>query len=412
LAAGHRLAANGTSCIILEAHDVIGGRVHTLREPGWEIPIEIGAEFIHGNPDETWSIVRSAQLATVEVPEDHETEDGGEPEPLDFDNVWDKITSRLAKLNHHDLSFAEFLRRDCTDLPEEARSQAIGYVEGFEAADPNIVSAIWLREAEQAAGAGGGAHRIRDGYSRIMDWLASGRDVRLGRVVRQVRWSAGNVEAEAERADGATEVYTARRAVITLPVGVLQAPAGSQGAVRFAPDTIEKRAIWQRLQVGPVVKLVLRFRTAFWRENGNPDLVFLHTPSSPILTWWTARPSPAPILTGWSGGPAAAKLSRHSTAQILDEALATLQRTFSSTKVPVKTLLEAWHVFNWQADPYARGAYCYVPAGGLDLPQRLAEPVAGTLFFAGEATHTQLMGTVAGAIASGYRAAEEVLASR
>ena len=39
----------------------------------------------------------------------------------------------------------------------------------------------------------------------------------------------------------------------------------------------------------------------------------------------------------------------------------------------------------------------------------LAEPIAGTLFFAGEATHDRLSGTVAGAIASGYRAADEVL---
>ena len=68
-------------------------------------------------------------------------------------------------------------------------------------------------------------------------------------------------------------------------------------------------------------------------------------------------------------------------------------------------------MFDWQSDRFARGAYSYVAVGGLDAPARLAEPVEDTLFFAGEATHDRLSGTVAGAMASGYRAAEEVLLS-
>ena len=73
--------------------------------------------------------------------------------------------------------------------------------------------------------------------------------------------------------------------------------------------------------------------------------------------------------------------------------------------------LLAWElVFDWQADPFTRGAYSYVAVGGTDAPAVLARPVERTLYFAGEATHTQGMsGTVAGAIASGYRAADEIL---
>jgi monoamine oxidase len=73
--------------------------------------------------------------------------------------------------------------------------------------------------------------------------------------------------------------------------------------------------------------------------------------------------------------------------------------------------LEAWHVFDWLADPFSQGAYSYVPVHELKTPSELAEPVDGTLFFAGEATHDRLSGTVAGALASGYRAADEVLRS-
>jgi len=42
-------------------------------------------------------------------------------------------------------------------------------------------------------------------------------------------------------------------------------------------------------------------------------------------------------------------------------------------------------------------------------PVRLARPVDGTLFFAGEATDGEQIGTVSGALASGRRAAREVL---
>jgi monoamine oxidase len=65
---------------------------------------------------------------------------------------------------------------------------------------------------------------------------------------------------------------------------------------------------------------------------------------------------------------------------------------------------------NWADDPFSRGAYSYVPVNGLAAQRKLAEPVAGTLFFAGEATNTEgHLGTVHGAIATGYRAAREIL---
>ena len=71
--------------------------------------------------------------------------------------------------------------------------------------------------------------------------------------------------------------------------------------------------------------------------------------------------------------------------------------------------IRCFHVHDWQADPFARGAYSYVPVGGLKAMRALARPIERTLFVAGEATHWEGMsGTVAGAIASGYRAAREV----
>jgi len=67
---------------------------------------------------------------------------------------------------------------------------------------------------------------------------------------------------------------------------------------------------------------------------------------------------------------------------------------------------------DWQEDPFSRGAYSYAAVGGIGAARKLAKPVAGTLFFAGEATNSDgYNGTVHGAIATGLRAAKELLQS-
>ena len=48
--------------------------------------------------------------------------------------------------------------------------------------------------------------------------------------------------------------------------------------------------------------------------------------------------------------------------------------------------------------------------GGTGAREKLAEPLDETLYFAGEATDTEQSGTVGGALASGLRAAKEILA--
>jgi hypothetical protein len=63
------------------------------------------------------------------------------------------------------------------------------------------------------------------------------------------------------------------------------------------------------------------------------------------------------------------------------------------------------------ADPFARGAYTFVPVGAVDAPARLAAPLDETLFLAGEATHTDgASGTVHDAIETGERVPRELAA--
>jgi monoamine oxidase len=195
--------------------------------------------------------------------------------------------------------------------------------------------------------------------------------------------------------------------VLTLPLGVLQACS-----VRVEPELVDKRRAVQNLRMGAVIKLALVFDAPFWWPEGREQLGFLQTPSEPFPVWWTSYPVLSPLLVGWAGGPPAEALSNLADDQIVERALDSLGRVFGLHRRRLASRLVAWCVHNWQCDPLALGAYSYVAVGGAGSQRALARPVAGTLFFAGEATEwSGHHATVHGAIMSGERAARELLSA-
>ncbi|HMC90001.1 MAG TPA: FAD-dependent oxidoreductase, partial [Gemmataceae bacterium] len=365
LAAARRLSAAGLRVTILEARGRVGGRIHTLHDPGWPIPIEIGAEFVHGDPAETWSIIRAAKLVAYAIAENHWLADKGQLRRLEFSELWGPVQAHLEKFSEEDLPFAQFLERCCPDVSSETRTLATGYVEGFNAANKDLVSTLWLKESEAVLGedASENSFRIQNGYDQVSQWLLAGLDpasteLRLNTMVSTIRWRQGQVEIEAKSATR-TEIQPLRAAcaVITLPLGVLQAPVDSVSAVRFQPDLSEKCAAWERLKMGAVVKAVLRFREPFWEEIGLRESGFLHTPAEPFMTWWTTQPIRSSVLTGWAGGSAAERLAGQDKQHLLATALAGLARNLPVGKRRLDELLDDWHIYDWQSDPFSRGAY-------------------------------------------------------
>jgi monoamine oxidase len=93
-------------------------------------------------------------------------------------------------------------------------------------------------------------------------------------------------------------------------------------------------------------------------------------------------------------------------------ALRAMREVFHLSRARVNGLVEEVLCHDWTHDPFARGAYSYQAVGGHAAPSSLARPVASTLFFAGEAIDVGgRTGTVHGAIATGRRAAAQVLAA-
>jgi monoamine oxidase len=128
-------------------------------------------------------------------------------------------------------------------------------------------------------------------------------------------------------------------------------------------------------------------------------------------TWWTTMPTRSSLLTGWAGGTRAKKLALTGEEFMVERALESLGRVLGLERSTLEGQLEGHYVHDWDADPFSRGAYSYAAVGGAGAPRILSQPLEETLFLAGEATDVRgNSGTVHGAIASGRRAAHQVLA--
>ena len=251
LAAAKRLAAHGISVLVLEARDRIGGRVQTIRGAGWPIPIEAGAEFIHGQPRETLSAVEALQLKTEEIPDRHWEALGNEIGPMNFAPDWEIVSQRLAKLDSEDLPFAQFLRRHCDELSPVQQARQIAYVEGFDAADAEIVSAVWVRDSDRATGAEQGTRRMVDGYDRIFDYFTGEGDDKAFDICLG---AAGDDDPLAAWFCGSGNTRSAGKAEISHGAsgGHHAAAWRSSGSVRWRRDPIRSRCSRQTCCLGAI----------------------------------------------------------------------------------------------------------------------------------------------------------------
>jgi monoamine oxidase len=427
LSAAAELGRAGLSVLILEARSRIGGRMFTERDPVLDIPIELGAEFIHGMPPEIWDPLQSRELKIAEVTGDSWCFQKGQLCSCDFFPEVDDILKRMdARLP--DESFLSFLTRCCpnpaTSKQKEAKERALAYVTGFNAADPDQVGVHWLVQGMRAEEEieGHRAFRSANGYQDLLDIFRddlaqAGVPILMKYVVDSVTWTRGHAQI-ATHGISPSRKFAAGRVLVTLPLGVLKAAAEDLGAVRFTPALPnQKLEALKRLEMGKVIRVTLRFRHRFWDIISAPGdrktlsgMSFLLSDDDWYPTWWTTMPAKLPIITGWAPFACAERLSGQSRSFVIHHSLRSLGKLLNVASEELARLLDAAYFDDWQSDPFSRGAYSYGTVGSGGAQQALASSVENTLFFAGEATDTTgHNGTVHGAIASGRRAAQDIL---
>ena len=251
-----------------------------------------------------------------------------------------------------------------------------------------------------------------------------GAEIKLNTTINQVKRSDDGVTIS----DDSGASYTAKTALITIPLGVLKtlSSAFSPALPAHLQETIEGT------HVGVLEKLLLRYSTAWWpnadkigsytflptssakvTESSTPAEVFA---ASTLITANFAGPSlpnaSPSLLTYLSETPATALLKHDpkDVAQAFHEFLVSRFEPSQKPDGPVGSELT-----DWLTDPLSRGATTtpsIVSDNGERSPmdfKELGRPVwDGRLGFAGEHTDMEHRGSVAGAVVSGFREAERV----
>ncbi|RVT96557.1 FAD-dependent oxidoreductase [Mucilaginibacter limnophilus] len=418
LMAAYKLSKAGKTVTVLEARNRTGGRIHTLNNELFFQHAELGAEFVHGKLPVTLELLKEAGIS--HYPSEGEMwqyYDGKFEQSENFIEGWDELLEKLKALEK-DIPIYDFLQQEFGDEKyKELRESTIQYISGYDTADAKLASSFalrneWLNEDEDAQ------DRVNGGYSTLIQFIAdevkkAGNTIVLNAIAQQLLWKPDNVRVVT--ADD--HIFEADKVIIALPLGVLQADKDSPSALTLHPAVSEYTAALNDIGFGAIIKTLLEFDEAFWKDSdieklagaSLSDMSFLFT-EEVIPTWWTQLPRQNPLLTGWLGGLAAYDKKDMNDEDILQLGLTSLSKVFKIPADVLKRKLVAWHVANWTADPFTLGSYAYDKVESSTARQLLNKSVENTLYFAGEYLYEgPAMGTVEAALTSGKNVANKVL---
>ena len=409
LLAALEVALTGKSVAVIEARDHVGGRIDRMQPAGFSQPVETGAEFIHGDAAITFSLLKKAGIRCYSLEGEMWRHHKGEwEEQKDFIEDFPALKKKLEQVEE-DISVNEFLLQHLHEPKYgDLRFTLKNYVEGYNAADTDRASTLALRN--DLLNSSGDQYRIEGGYIAVLDYLkneCSKHDVAFffNKPVQEIHWQQAQVTAKTAGTD-----FKGLRMLVTVPLGVLQ-----QQQIRFEPALPEYFAAVQQLGYGPVIKIMLEFEKAFWKEeaytggNSFTKLQFIFSDEA-VPTWWTAYPKQTPLLTGWLGGPHAEQHVAKTEKEIQQLSLHSLANIFSVSAAQLQAWLQGSLVVNWKNVNYSAGAYSYDVVNGHRAKNLLSRPVNQTLYFAGEALHHGAeTGTVEAAFQSGRETAHRII---
>eukprot|EP00956_Cyclotella_meneghiniana_P035991 scaffold120016_cov74-Cyclotella_meneghiniana.AAC.4 len=387
------------SVLVLEARDRIGGRVHTvnmnLSEKGEDDTsldeswmVDMGATWIHGNAEDN-PIVGIAKSINYELIYDRRLElydDNGvslSQQIIDdgkarYDAIILKAKDYAMKLNHP-ISIQDAILQTEPDALQDPILQfflSLNLEFDFGGCIDTIDTASFDNDCEFD-----GEDVVPEkGYQPILDHLAAGLHIQLGKPVTAIEYDSSGCTVITS-----TGNYLADKVICTIPLGVLKT-----GNVKFSPSlTAPKEYAIKHLGYGSIAKVVLAFTQIFWPR----DIKGFGIASIPLKYCYIKNKTAfcnAPILEVYSVGQHAIVMNEQDEATIINDLLELL----------------------WRKEEFSQGAYSYATPQTKPGDFRVfCESEQNTLFFAGEHTIHEYRGTVHGAYLSGQRAAEDVIRS-
>jgi polyamine oxidase len=292
---------------------------------------------------------------------------------------------------------ADRIRRDRSFAPlttAEFGALIVNLVELEYAADRDKLA---LAALEEGSAFGGDDAILPNGYDRLALGLAKGLDIRLGRPVDTIAYSAGGVTLEAGK-----QTLEADYAIVTVPLGVLKAER-----IAFNPPLPDrKRSAVEVLGTGLLEKIYLSF------ADPVPALDVLNlirvSDRPRAFPFWIniGRPLGHPVLGVLNAGSFARELEPLGNTGRVAAAHEALKTMFAGDLPELAAGIST----AWASDPWASGSYSFLTTDAAFSDRKaLAEPVLNRVCFAGEATSSDYPATVHGAYLSGLAAAGDLL---
>ncbi|GDX83509.1 amine oxidase [Deltaproteobacteria bacterium] len=402
LYAGWTLQDEGATVTILEASAVHGGRLRVL-EGFADFPIELGAEEVHGERSilHTLLVADGARFVDADDADvyfvDGERRGEGVLEEDDFADA-EAFVDALGDWEGDDVTIAARIADEGLAARTDFLTDAwIGNEYG---AQNDLIGARSLAQGD-AAWTAGDTNFALDGTT-LLGHLESALAavlpaVKTGQAVTRVDHDADGVTVTC--ADGTT--YAADAVIVAVPITVLR-----DGDITFSPALPDdKLTAIGKVPMGAGMKVVLSFARRFWDADTGSIYGAAHVPEF----WATGlgRSAENLVLTAFVMGDKAEALSA-----LGDDAIATVLADLDAiygAGVASGAYVDGV-IQDWLKEPTIRGAYSYPGPGSHAARAIVAEAVGETVYFAGEATHTEgHFGTVHGALETGERAAEAVL---
>jgi monoamine oxidase len=417
LTVANALAQAGVACVVVEARDRVGGRLHTIDLAG--TPVDLGGSWIHhpvGNPMRAFADQVGVACRDGDPLPEMAAFDSGENRRLsagevraELSTLYEAFPAAIDRLRHElgpEASAAAGIDAFVAgaDLPlaaagRRARQGLRALIEGESADLAERQSLRWMwNELEYEGGFFGDLPS--GGYRSLVEAMADGVDVRLRFDVAEIAVETGGVKVRS--AAGPAE--DGSHVVVTVPLGVLK-DRRPQFSPALPPDRLD--AI-DRLGFGRLEKVVLSFDRAFWRDAGLPHLMLFPRDPDESTMW-------AIGLNAFDAGPTLVFFIFHGmTGRVLDMTpdgaaawvCGLLTEAIGAT-CPEPTAVA---VTSWATDPFSLGAYSHIPPGAAPADaDLLGEPLHGRLLFAGEHTQSARLVYTDGAMASGIREAKRLL---